>query len=121
MNVSPFASHVHPAAIVSEYTFVAVDGPASVTLTVTVNGLPLAVVGVPEMMPVVGAMLKPAGNPVADQVYAPMPPVAVMVVAGYGWFKVPAGNEAGPVMLNAATPTQAGNRNDPMRVCQLPM
>jgi hypothetical protein len=40
----------------------------SVTVTTTLNGLPLFVAGAPETIPVPAAMLSPAGNPVADHV-----------------------------------------------------
>jgi hypothetical protein len=41
---------------------------ASVTVTVTLKGLPTALVGVPEMTPVAGTMFNPGGRPVADHV-----------------------------------------------------
>jgi hypothetical protein len=40
---------------------------ASVAVTTTLKGLPVAVDGVPVMAPVAALMLRPAGNPVADQ------------------------------------------------------
>jgi hypothetical protein len=40
----------------------------SVTVTTTLYGLPLLLVGVPEIVPVAAPMLSPAGKPVADQV-----------------------------------------------------
>src|SRR5436190_1351753 len=47
---------------------------ASVTVTVT---LPLlAAVGVPVIWPVTGSKVRPAGNPVADQTYGVVPPIA---------------------------------------------
>jgi hypothetical protein len=46
---------------------VAVAEALSVAVTVTLNGLPPAVVGVPVIAPVLALMLSPAGNPVADQ------------------------------------------------------
>ena len=55
-------------AIVRLYVLLAVREWLSVTVTITVNGLPTLVAGVPEMTPVVGAMLNPLGRPVADQV-----------------------------------------------------
>jgi hypothetical protein len=49
----------------------------SVTVTVTV--LVPAADGVPEMRPVAGAMPRPAGRPLADQVSEPVPPEAASV------------------------------------------
>ena len=49
----------------------------SATVITTEKG-PLAV-GVPEILPVAVAMDNPAGKPVADQLYAPVPPVAATV------------------------------------------
>jgi hypothetical protein len=37
-------------------------------------------------------MLMPGGNPVADHVYIPLPPVAVAVVLGNTEWAVPSGN-----------------------------
>ena len=37
----------------------------SVAVTTTLNGLPVVVLGVPVMMPVLGAMASPVGSPVA--------------------------------------------------------
>jgi hypothetical protein len=54
------------------------------------------------MVPVAGPIDRPPGNPVADQVYDPVPPVALIVVAVYTAPAVPAGRESGPVMLRAA-------------------
>ena len=51
----------------------------SVTVTCTLNGLPVLVVGVPVMAPVPATRLNPPGNPVCDHVYVPVPPVAVTV------------------------------------------
>jgi hypothetical protein len=62
--------------------------PLSVTVAVKLY-VPL-VEGVPEMMPVVAARVSPAGRlpEVIDQVYAGVPPVAVMVLE-YAVFTVP--------------------------------
>jgi hypothetical protein len=49
-------------------------------------------------------MLMPAGNPVADQEYGPLPPDPTMVVAGYAAFTVATGIEAGPEMFSEITP-----------------
>jgi hypothetical protein len=54
----------------------------SVTVTSTGNGLPVAVLGVPVIVPVPCPMVRPSGNPVADHLYDPKPPVAVIVVDG---------------------------------------
>jgi hypothetical protein len=43
------------------------DAP-SVAVTVTLNGLPVALAGVPESTPVVAFSVKPSGSPAADQV-----------------------------------------------------
>jgi hypothetical protein len=40
----------------------------SLTVTVTLKGLPVLLVGVPEMIPVAGSIASPDGKPVADQV-----------------------------------------------------
>ena len=37
---------------------------------------------VPVIVPVPDPMVRPSGNPVADHLYGPEPPVAVIVVAG---------------------------------------
>jgi hypothetical protein len=52
--------------IVNDSVVVAVPPTESVTVNTT-EDVP-AVVGVPEMAPVDESMLRPAGNPVADQV-----------------------------------------------------
>ena len=52
----------------------------SFTVTTTVLG-PVAE-GVPLIRPVVELILRPAGSPVADQLYGVVPPVAITVVAG---------------------------------------
>jgi hypothetical protein len=44
-------------------------------------------------------MLNPFGSPVADQLKVPVPPVAVNVTGPYAAPTVPAGKDAGPVML----------------------
>jgi hypothetical protein len=51
----------------------------SVAVTVTLIALP-ATVGVPLMVPA-GEIVIPLGNPVAENVRVPVPPVAVTVVA----------------------------------------
>jgi len=71
---------VRPFDTLSEYCFVAVwwVGVAeSVTETFTV--LVPAAVGVPLMTPVEGAIVTPAGRPLADHVRAPVPPTAATV------------------------------------------
>ncbi len=64
---------------------------ASTTVTVTVE-VP-AVVGVPEMTPVPALIVRPAGSPVADQLYGGVPPTA-LTVAEYAVAAVPAGSDA---------------------------
>jgi hypothetical protein len=49
------------------------------SLTVTATVLVAAAVGVPLITPVVWLILKPGCNPVADQVYGEVPPVACTV------------------------------------------
>lgn len=64
-------------AIITVNVLVALCGvgvPESATVTFTV--LVPAAVGVPVICPVLGLMLSPAGNPVADQLYGCMPPSA---------------------------------------------
>ena len=56
----------------------------SVSLAVAVTVTVAAVVGVPEITPVVALRVSPAGRPVADQVYGPVPPVAARVSV-VGW------------------------------------
>ncbi len=51
---------------------------ASVSVTATVDTPPA--VGVPEITPVVALIVSPAGSPVADQLYAVVPPDPVIVV-----------------------------------------
>ena len=65
------------------------------------KGLPDAVVGVPEITPVLAFRVNPAGRPVADHVYGPTPPVALMVVAGYARPTMPAVSDAGAVIVSA--------------------
>jgi hypothetical protein len=48
----------------------------------TLNGLPVAVAGVPVIAPVLPLMLRPVGKPAAVQLIGAMPPVAVTVVDG---------------------------------------
>ncbi len=62
--------------------WVAVAPRESVALTtMPMNGLPVLVVGEPEMTPVVVLSVSPAGKaalpPASDQVYGPVPPAAV--------------------------------------------
>jgi hypothetical protein len=64
---------------VSEYVWLAVPPPASVTVSVTLLKVPLAV-GVPEMTPAL-LMPIPPGNPLPVQVLLPEPPLAVAVKA----------------------------------------
>jgi hypothetical protein len=70
----------------------------SVTVTTTVNGPAVLLAGVPEMVPVEAPMVSPLGNPAADQVYTPLPPWAVTVVAVYADPAAAAGSVAGPVI-----------------------
>jgi hypothetical protein len=51
---------------------------ASVTVTLTLNGLPALLVGLPLITPVLLLMLKPDGSPVAVQLKGAVPPVAAM-------------------------------------------
>jgi hypothetical protein len=53
----------------------------SVALIVTLEPVVLAVVGAPVICPEVGLIASPGGSPVAVQVYGPVPPVTVSVVA----------------------------------------
>ncbi len=67
----PFASVVvlitRAGAIVRVIVFVLVAGEVAESVTVrTTENVPFAV-GVPEMIPVPAAIVKPAGKPVADQ------------------------------------------------------
>ena len=81
---------VRAEPITSGYCAVAVctGCELSVTATETLK-LPVAV-GVPMMDPLLKLMERPAGSPVADQVYGPRPPVA-RTVAEYVLFAVPFG------------------------------
>ena len=84
---------VSTGAIVSERAAEAVACVGEVeSVTVTVAELAPAAVGVPEIWPLLELMLKPAGNPVADQVYGVLPPVAATVVE-YDVPAVPFGSE----------------------------
>lgn len=56
-----------PEAMVTAYTAVAISPMLSVSFIVTLLYVP-AVVGVPEIFPVLEPMESPGGNPVADQV-----------------------------------------------------
>jgi len=56
------------ALMVSEYPWLAVADVLSVAVTVTLNGLPVFVVGVPEMVPVVESIESAPGRPTADHV-----------------------------------------------------
>src|SRR5437762_11725604 len=71
----------------------------SVTVMFTLHGV--AMVGIPEITPVLVLMLRPVGKPVADQVYGPVPPVAVIAVEGYATLTIPAGSDTGPVIASA--------------------
>ena len=86
---------------VREYIRLVVRGLLSVTLTVMLKGLPDAVVGVPEIPPVLAFRINPVGRPAADHVYGPTPPAAVMVVAGYTRPITPTGSDAGAVIVSA--------------------
>jgi len=67
----------------------------SVAVTVTVPLVTVAV-GVPEMAPVAGSIDMPFGRPVALHEYEPVPPLAVLVVDGYGRLTVHCGSVVGP-------------------------
>ena len=54
--------------MVSAYPWLAVADVLSVTVMVTLNGLPVFVVGVPEMVPVVESIESAPGRPTADHV-----------------------------------------------------
>ena len=54
--------------MISVYPWLAVADVLSVTVTVTLNGLPVLVVGVPEIVPVVESIESAPGKPIADQV-----------------------------------------------------
>ena len=45
---------------------------------------------------------KPVGIPLADQVKGAVPLLLAIVCAGYGWFAVQSGSDAGPVMVGGA-------------------
>ena len=60
--------------------------------------MPVAV-GVPLMMPVALLIVSPGGNPVADQLYAVVPPDAVMGVSGYVRLTVQLLSVAGAVIV----------------------
>jgi hypothetical protein len=68
---------------------------ASVTFTVTENGLPATAVGVPEIVPELLPMVSPGGRFGEVHVYGGVPPLAVRVVEEYPTPTVPAGSEAG--------------------------
>jgi len=51
--------------------------PGVESFTVSVKDNVPGATGVPVMIPVAGVILKPGGNPVADQVYGGVPPLAV--------------------------------------------
>jgi hypothetical protein len=55
------------AAMVREKVLLPDRGGAALSVTVTVTELVPAALGVPVICPVPALMLKPAGNPVADQ------------------------------------------------------
>jgi hypothetical protein len=86
--------------IVTEYSFVAVAEAASVTRTVKVEEP--AAVGVPLKTPPADRS-SPAGRVPADtdQLFVPVPPVAVSVWL-YAVPTVPAGSEAGEIVIPAA-------------------
>lgn len=52
--------------MVREYPWLACAEVLSVTVTVTLKGLPVSVVGVPEIVPEFGSIASPVGSPVAD-------------------------------------------------------
>src|ERR1700682_4143155 len=83
--------------MVSEYALLLVTEALSVTVMLTLNGLPVAVVGVPESTPVLVFKLRPVGKPDDDHVKGLLPPVAVTVVEGYATPTVPVGSVAGPL------------------------
>ncbi len=64
--------------IVSEKVLMAVCGAGMLeSCTVMVTELTPAATGVPVICPVEALIVKPAGSPVADQVYGCMPPAAM--------------------------------------------
>jgi len=79
----------------------AVAALLSVTVTCTLNGLPMLVNGVPVMAPVPEPMVNPLGSPVADQVYGGTPPVAVKF-AVYAAAAVATPSVAGDEIVNGA-------------------
>ena len=80
-------------------------GGLSASVTVTVKSVVPVPVGVPEMSPVAGCSLSPAGSApaVIDQVYLGMPPAAASV-AEYNVPTVPCGSTT-VVTANGATST----------------
>ena len=90
------------AAMVRDRDLVAVAFVGLVeSVTVTTTVLAPAEDGVPLITPVKGSMLSPAANPVADQLYGGVPPVADMVVL-YAVPAVPFGRGDDVVMLSDA-------------------
>jgi hypothetical protein len=86
----------------------------SVTVTFTLKGLPVLVEGVSVIAPIFMPMPSAVGKPVADQVYPPAPPVAVML-AVYDTPTVPIGKGAGPDIASG-TPVEI-TRFTPMAPC----
>ena len=74
----------------------------SVAVSVTEYGVALPVVGVPEMVPVVGSMLRPGGRPVADQPVMVPPPMTVAVGTS-GVMAVPEVEVWGPGSVTVTT------------------
>src|SRR3989442_11498210 len=85
--------------MVSEYALLE-NQALSITVMFTLKGLPVTSVGVPNITPVLTLMLRPAGKPVADQVYCPVPPVALIVVGGYNTPTVQEGSDAGAMIIS---------------------
>ena len=56
-----------PDVTINEYNLVAVCDAVSVTVTLTLNGLPVTTDGVPDSTPA-ALTVRPVGNPVADHV-----------------------------------------------------
>jgi len=56
-------------------------------------------------------MLRPGGKFVPDQVYPPVPPLAVKVTGPYATFSVALDSEVGPVILRAGL-TVSGSETD---------
>jgi hypothetical protein len=81
------------AAITSEYVLLALAVLESVIVTFTFANVP-ETVGVPEIVPVFSPIVRPAGRPVAVQVYGGVPVLVGVKVKLYGRVISPMGNAA---------------------------